>query len=1218
MWRPELSPQRRLMPNDIETADSPAARSHPLFVVGIGASAGGIKPLTEFFSRVAPDGNMAYVVILHLSPQFESNLSSVLQSRTSIPVTQVNSAVTVEPNHVYVIPPSKNLVMDDGLIRPIELEPPRGAHTIDLCFRTLADAYGKNAIAILLSGTGADGTLGVGRVKEEGGFVIAQDPAEAEYADMPRNAISAGVVDLILPVSEMAAKVLALRNSAARLQITPEPEEVRTADDDEMALREVLTILRLRTGNDFTHYKRPTLLRRIARRMQVNDLPDPNAYVEFIHTHPDEIPALLRDLLITVTNFFRDADAFELLEKEVIPSLFAGKGPNDQVRVWSAGCASGEEAYSLAMLLVEYAEQLSDPPRIQVFATDIDEHAITEARDCHYPLTISIDVSPERLRRFFTRSGDHYQVKKELRETVLFAVHNVIRDPPFSRLDLISCRNFLIYLNRSMQERVLEIFHFALRPNGYLFLGASESAEKTPVEFIPIDKKRRIFKRRENGGRAQPAPTLFSGGRWPLRLPESRGDGEKLISGGQLHQQVVEQFAPPSVLVDENYDVVHLSTHAARYLLISGGEPTHNLLKLVLPDLRLDLRSALLEARSREVPDGTLSRQISTRIDGKVRNVRIGVRAVRPHPDESQLFFLVTFEESSDLIAEDQSTTAVSKSGMETAHKLEEELQRTKEQLRITIEQYETSTEELRASNEELQAINEELRSATEELESSKEELQSINEELTTVNQEYKDKIEEVGRINSDLQNLMAAIEIGTMFLDRALQIKRYTPQIQQLFNVTPLDIGRPLRHFTHQLDYPNLTDDAEEVLRSLRTIEREVHSHDDRWYLARLLPYRTIEDITNRRREEEQLLRRTAELEQRAEILNMEPAFILDSDRRITMWSSRCESTYGYSADEAIGKNAHELLKTVFPQTRAEVDVQLQRTSQWEGELIHTIKSGAQIVVASHWILHRDDNRPASILEMNIDVTARRRAEEALREADRNTDRFLATLAHELRNPLGAIRNGLALMRRAGRDSAAASRASEIVERQVGSLTRLVDDLVDVERLRHGQIKLQKSRIELRSVINAAVEMSQPRIEDGRHHLKVTTPPQAVEFEGDLTRLAQVISNLLDNAAKYTPKGGNIELSGERDANQIVIKVRDSGMGIGAEMLPKLFELYAQGQPLPGNPSQGFGVGLALVRQIVELHGGSVSASSDGPGRGSEFVVRLPVTAPAAKVSRS
>jgi two-component system CheB/CheR fusion protein len=736
-----------------------------------------------------------------------------------------------------------------------------------------------------------------------------------------------------------------------------------------------------------------------------------------------------------------------------------------------------------------------------------------------------------------------------------------------------------------------------------------------------VDKKRRVYQRRDSGGRPQTAPTLFSS-RWSVRLPESVGNSDHVISGGQLHQQIVEQFAPPSVLIDENYDVVHLSTHATRYLQISGGEPTHNILKLVLADLRLDLRSALLETRNREAPDGTHSRLIGTRIEGKMRNVRVGVRLVRPHADETRLFFLVTFEETSDLMADEQPSPAA-QSGMETAHKLEDELQRTKEQLRVTIEQYETSTEELRASNEELQAINEELRSATEELETSKEELQSINEELTTVNQEYKEKIEEVGRINSDLQNLMAAIEIGTIFLDRTLQIKRYTPQIQQLFNVTPLDIGRPLGHFTHQLDYPTLTEDAAEVLRSLRTIEREVHSSDDRWYLARLLPYRTIEDridgvvitfvdITNRLREEAQLRQRTAELEERAEILNMAPAFILDQNRRITMWNSKCESTYGFSEKDALGQNAHELLKTVFPQTRAEVDAQLQRTRQWEGELIHTTKSGVQIVVASHWILHRDENRPPSILEMNIDVSARRRAEEALRDADRNTDRFLATLAHELRNPLGAIRNGLTLVRRAGNDRATASRAYEIVERQAGSLARLVDDLVDVERLRHGQIRLQKSRIELRSVIDAAVEMSQLRIDDSGHHLQVTAPSQKVQLDGDLMRLAQVISNLLDNAAKYTPKGGNIELSGEQVAQQIVIKVRDSGMGIGAEMLPKLFDLYAQGQPLPGRASQGFGVGLALVRQIVELHGGNVSASSDGPGRGSEFVVRLPVSSPA------
>ena len=1205
------------MANNVDSVASTGESDSQLWVVGLGASAGGIKPLSEFFSRMAVDAGIAYVVILHLSPEHESNLSALLQSRTSMPVTQVNTAIALEPNHIYVVPPSKNLLMEDGIIRPVDLAPPRGTHTIDLCFRSLAEAYGKNAIGILLSGTGADGTLGLGRVKEEGGCVIAQDPAEAEYGDMPRNAISAGIVDLVLPVSEMAAKVLSLRKSAERLQIAPEPEEVRGTDGEEIALREMLTVLRLRTGNDFAQYKRPTLLRRFARRMQVNELPDLNSYVEFVHSHPDEIPALLRDLLITVTNFFRDSEAFESLEKEVIPAIFAGKGSNDQVRVWSAGCASGEEAYSLAMLLMEYAEKLVDPPKIQVFATDIDERAVAEARECRYPATISIDVSPERLRRFFTRFGDHYQVKKELREDVLFAVHNVIRDPPFSRLDLISCRNLLIYLNRTMQERVLEIFHFALRPGGAMFLGASESAEITPGEFTPIDKKRRIYRRRESIGRPVTAPNLLSG-RWPIRLPELAGDNEPVISGRQIHQQVIEELAPPSVLVDDSYDVVHISTHATRYMQISGGEPTHNLLKLVLPDMRLDLRSALLEARGREALSGSRSRPVAITLDGKDRHVTIGVCTVPRTVDDGRGFFLVTFDESGELAPPVEAVVNGS-DGLETARQLEEELQRTKEQLRVTIEQYETSTEELRASNEELQAINEELRSATEELETSKEELQSINEELTTVNQEYKEKIEEVGRINSDLQNLMAAIEIGTIFLDRALQIKRYTPRVQQLFNITPTDVGRPLRHFTHQLEYPTLSEDADEVLRTLRTVEREVHSNDDRWYLARLLPYRTIEDkidgvvltfvdITSRRREEEQVRRRTSELQQRAEILNMAPAFILDSDRRIIMWNAKSESIYGFSAEEAVGHDAHQLLKTEFPQPRAEIDAELQRSRQWEGELIHTARSGKRIVVASHWILHRaDPNQPPVILEMDMDITERRHAEEALREADRNTDRFLATLAHELRNPLGAIKNGLSLARGA-KHKQEAGRALDLMERQVISLTRLVDDLVDVERARHGKIRLRKTRFELRLPIDDAVETMRPVIEEAGHKLKVTIPTESIQLDGDRTRLSQVISNLLDNASKYTPRGGAIAVIASRVGSEAVIMVRDSGMGISAETPATLFDLYTQGQPLPGGPLRGFGVGLALVRQIIELHDGTVSAASDGPGKGSEFTIRLPI----------
>ena len=1201
-------------------ATGPSTRS--FFVVGIGASAGGVAALRRFFSHVEPHNDMAFVVIQHLSPQHESNLPALLQSQTTVPVTQVNEEVSIEPNHIYVIAPNKYLLMADGRIRVTQPEMMRGSHTsIDLFFRTLGDAYGKDAIAILLSGAGTDGTFGLRRIKEAGGFIIAEDPSEAEYPEMPRSGINSGLVDLVLPVAEMADKLRGLRDGAQQLQLPPEQDEVATSAVDEATLREILVLLRLRTGHDFTQYKRPTLMRRIARRMQVRELRDLGAYLSFLHGSPEELEALFRDVLITVTNFFRDGDCFEVLEQQVIPKLFEGKRADDQVRVWSVGCATGEEAYSLAMLLSEYASHLPEPPKLQVFATDIDERAIAEGRDSRYPATITLDVSPERIQRLFVKEGDRYKVRKELRETVLFAVHNVLRDPPFSRLDLISCRNLLIYLNREMQERILGIFHFALRLNGHLFLGNSESAETVPSLFMPIDKKRRIYARRPTTNFDDQIAGQWVTSRWQPPPAEQQGTSDRSVrSAGELHQEVVEQIAPPSILINEDFEIVHISAHSGRYLRISGGEPTRNLLKLVHPDLRPDLHAALLEARTRAPAGAVGSRQLSVELEGKPCWVTLTVRKATGMPEAARDFYLVIFDEATAIASVVSASETGDGRGMETVRRLEEELQHTKEQLRLTIEQYETSTEELRASNEELQAINEELRSATEELETSKEELQSVNEELTTVNQEYREKIEEVGRANSDLQNLMASTDIGTIFLDRALQIKRYTPRAQELFNIVGADIGRPLQHFTHKLDYESLPADAQEVLHTLQTVEREVHGSDGSWYLTRLRPYRTLDDkidgvvltfvdITSRRHVEEQLREQTAQLREQAEIVDLGELLVRDADDRIVLWSAGAEHLYGYTRQEALGKNVHELLKTEFPQPLAEISAALEKNGQWEGELVHVGRAGNRIVVVSRWVLHRpDQNGPPVVLQVNSDITARRQAEEALRQGDRNKDEFLATLAHELRNPLGAMLNSVELLRRPERSSEEIGRASDVLQRQIRHLVRLVGDLLDVERLAHGKIALQKKLVGLSEIMEVAMEICGPLIDPSSHHFTTSLPSEPVMLEVDADRIAQVIANLVDNAFNYTPTGGSIELLAEVRDREVTIRVRDTGVGIAVDVLPHIFDMYTQGASSPGADNKGLGLGLALARQLVELHGGRIAAHSEGLKKGSEFIVRLPV----------
>jgi PAS domain S-box-containing protein len=840
-----------------------------LMLVGIGASAGGVDALLRFFAATPSDSGLAYAVVLHTTRDHDSRLAEVLQTKAAMPVVQVEDAVRVEANHVYCLPPGSRVTISGGRIRLDEPDATGNGHNapIDLFFRTLAHAYRDKAVAVVLSGAGADGSLGLGRIREEGGVSIAQDPSEAEHAAMPRSAIETGFVDFILPVASIPEKLVSLKQNAEKIQL-PAAAEIPLRAVEEEPLRELLALLRARTRHDFTNYKRSTLLRRIERRLQVTECEDIRAYLEHIRSHSEELQGLLRDLLISVTNFFRDPEAWKRLQSEVVPKLFEGRGATEQIRVWVTGCATGEEAYTIAMLLTEYADSTPAPPALQIFATDIDENALAAGRVGVYPHTIAADVSVERLKRFFVNEGNYYRVKRELREMVLFAPHNILRDPPFSKLNLISCRNLLIYINRNMQERILEVFNFALKPDGYLFLGSSESAEGLSDLFTPTDKKFRIFRRSDDGnGNFRPAPPPPVSGEWlprPTAFPQLPQVGlREGLTYGELHYRMLESLAPPSVLVNADYDIVHLSEHVGRYLRLSGGEPTRNLLKVAHPDLRLELRSLLISAvQAADVTSG----RVAVNLEGAQHFVRIVVRPIaspqsltepqqsEPHPPA---YLLVLFEESDALLAEeDEADEAEEADGAATAkavaapnnlepivRQLETELERTRDQLRATVEEYETSTEELKASNEELQAMNEELRSASEELETGKEELQSVNEELTTLNNELREKVDEIGRSNSDLQNLMASTRIATVFLDRALRLKRYTPTAQEIFNIIPGDVGRPLAHITHRLDYAWMVEDAEKVLRDLQTVEREITSTQGRHYLARLLPYRATDD---------------------------------------------------------------------------------------------------------------------------------------------------------------------------------------------------------------------------------------------------------------------------------------------------------------------------------------------------------------------------------------
>jgi len=831
---------------DIDIMDDvPQFQESDFLVVGIGASAGGVQALQAFFRAVPKNSGIAYVVILHLSPDHDSKLTEVLQVVSPIPVTRVNEVTVVEPDHVYVVPPNQHLSMEEGKIVPSpNVQPEDRQAPVDIFFRTLANSHGPRAVCVVLSGTGANGSMGLKRVKELGGATFVQNPREAEFNEMPRNAIATDLVDEVLSVVDIPAKIIAYKERLGKVRIPVEAD--KRPEDQQQALREIFTQLRLRTGHDFSNYKRPTLLRRIERRINIRNLPDLPAYAAFIQQYPDEVVALLKDVLISVTNFFRDRKAFDAIAQDVLPQVLAGKTSEDQVRIWVAGCATGEEAYSFAMLCAEQTLSVMDAPKIQIFATDIDEAAITHGREGYYTINDAADVSPERLRRFFTREGEGYRIRREIREMILFANHNFIKDPPFSHLDIVSCRNVLIYLNRGAQERVMETFHFSLNSGGFLFLGSSESADSVVDLYSIFSREYHIFQSRKKLVRSFPVPESVPTFRIePPRLSANNGgqEGRSLerMTFGDLHQRLLEEYAPPSVIVNEEYDIVHLSERAGRYMQISGGELSQNLLKLVRQELRLELRSALYQATQRQA--AVEARALKVNIGDRTETINIHVRPVLREGDIAHGFVLVLFERTADEVGEQE---VVLSSDEPVARQLEEELIRLKAQLRASIEQHEFHAEELKASNEELQAMNEELRSAAEELETSKEELQSINEELRTVNQELKVKIEETSLTSNNLQNLINSASIGTIFLDRSFRIALFTPAIREIFNLIPGDHGRPLSDITHRLDYDHLLRDAEVVLDRLSTIEREVHTTDGRVFMMRVLPYRTAEDHIN------------------------------------------------------------------------------------------------------------------------------------------------------------------------------------------------------------------------------------------------------------------------------------------------------------------------------------------------------------------------------------
>jgi len=1365
-------------PESIHSADVAAPRAHnseatvdrEFHIVAVGASAGGLESLERFFSQLPPDTGMAFVVLQHLSPDFRSLMDELLRRRTSMRVCQAESGVIVEPNSVYLLPPMKEMIIRQRQLFLSDKDPRLGLTLpIDLFLRSLAQDAGDKAIAVILSGSGSDGSRGALEVSKAGGTVLCESPDTAQFNGMPLSAMRTGKVDQVLPPDELALAVAALGRRLTRT-FAGSAGSPAAPVDDERGIDSIMRLLRDEYAIDFSHYKASTVVRRIERRLALNNSLDVDRYVEQLRADPRELSSLYEDLLIGVTRFFRDEEAFATLEQKVFPDLLERTPPQEPLRVWVPGCATGQEAYSIAMLLHEALSARKRPINMKILATDVHRSSLDIASGGLYAEEQIASVSPERLDRFFTLKPNGYQISQSLRECIVFAPHNLIRDAPFTNLDLITCRNLLIYFQPHAQKTVLTLFHFSLKPGGVLFLGSSESPGGLLDEFDTIDEHAKIYRKLRNIGLPRdlklPLPRSTAALR-PTGAPPPRGGINQPLMA--VYDRMLDQFAPPSFLVDDQGRLVDTFGGLGALLKLKQRRPTQSLVDLLPDDLRAAVSGALHRVRKDAEPvrypgiqlpghsaKFSLIAQPYRDSNGNVTHVLVSlgdsdgasrtpllippfVDVPTPHPDT---------ESGGDVHPGDGAS--------ERIRSLEEELSYAREHLQAAIEEYETSNEELQATNEELVASNEELQSTNEEL-------HSVNEELYTVNAEYQRKNAELQELNDDVEHLLNGTDVATVFLDRQLCIRKFTPRIADTFQILPQDVGRPLQGFAHSLQYPTLFADIEKVLLEGETLETQTWDKRQRCYFLRVLPYRarakeraasgpaasgdrlgmpdgvllTLTDISAL----EQVRAKLAELS--AIVESSDDAIIGKTlDGVITTWNKGAARLYGYTSEDIIGRHASVLYT---PSHKEELDRIIKQVREGQSvervEMAHVRQDGTavdvsvtfspiydrsnvisgvsaiarnitQLVRARQEIADREerirlllDSTAEAIYGIDLsgvcifcnaacarllgyrspdaligkqmhplahhtkpdgtphapeqsavfeamrrrqglhvedevlwradgssflaeywshpivkndsvigavvtflDVTTRREAERELQEAAARREQFLAMLSHELRNPLAAILSATRLLDMEETLNERCHQASQVVERQAKHMARLLDDLLDVSRITHGRIVLRNEVVDLRETTRSAIEALGPLLAEHDTDLVVDLPRDSVPVVGDPARLQQIQANLISNASKYSPRGSQVRVEVRVQDGEAMIRVSDRGRGIAKESLPKIFDLFVQGDQSLDRSEGGLGIGLTLLRSLVDLHHGRVEAASDGPGQGSTFTVWLPV----------
>jgi len=1062
-------------------------------VVGVAASAGGLEAFVQLLSGLPGDTGMAFVLIQHLDPSHPSLLSEVLSKGTPMSVQQARDQEEVRPNHVYVIPPGVDLELREGRLRLMERgdgDGHRGHFPADRFLRSLAAECGSYAIGVILSGTASDGTEGLKAIKAEGGITFAQEPGTARFGGMPESAIQAGIVDHRLALPELAAELVRLsRDSYVAGRVRP------AAGDS--VLKQVLELLRIAVGVDFSEYKRSTVERRLSRRMALRHVARMEDYLVLLERDPLEIRALYDDIFIQVTSFFRDPEVMDGLKTFVFPEILKSKRGDAPIRIWSAGCSTGEETYSLAAVLLEFLGSATGQHRVQIFGSDVSELAIDRARQGVYPDAAFGDVGEERKRRFFTRVDQGYRISKAVRDLCVFVRHDLAHDPPFSRMDLVSCRNVLIYFNIELQKRVLSTFHYCLNHPGFLLLGRSESASSYGRLFAPVAKGLNLY------ARSSAPSTLNFPPRAEVRPAAQRPEAPAKPAvdlSRHLDRLLMSRYAPPGVLINEQLDVLQYRGQTGAFVAPAPGEPQNNLVKMARPGLLAPLRRTIARARRGHAPARAAGVEVD--LEGGGRVCDLVVMPFAGVPESKERLFVVLFEEPVTSSSRARRKTASLSRRVE--RRAEHELAATREYLHSLVEEHARTSEELESANEELISGNEELQSMNEELETAKEELQSTNEELTTVNDELHNRNQELNVVNADLLNLLMAVDIPLLILDSARNIRRFTPKARDILNVLPADVGRPVDDIRPNIQVPDLDRRIARVIETGGVQESEVQDHDGHWYRLQIRPYQ-----------------------------------------------------FG---DGTVGGAILSLVD------------------------IHLLKH-----------------------HVNQALQAREEAE----RANLTKDQFLATLSHELRSPLSVLMSYAQILQREAPANAKIKRASEAIQRATRQQVQLIEDLVHVSQIAAGKLRMEMRPVDLLGVVTAALETVSASAERKSIALETHLEEGIGPVAGDAGRLRQVVVNLLTNAIKFTPEKGKVTITLARMGPRASVVVADTGIGIDPRFLPHVFDRFAQQDPTSTRTHGGLGLGLTIVRHLVEAHGGEVIADSPGTGRGATFSVSLPLMRP-------